>query len=160
MATLQNQKSHSSGSVAIQLGGKTIGIGNSARSTETWEIQTVQKGIGSIEPLEHVPTNWSCTIEIDKFYMRKKSLVDLNIVPEFTDILKFPLIDIVFLDVGDSDTGFLTYSGCTLQTRSLNISHNAIMGESATWLCLQCNTDTATAATQGYTNTGTTFFDQ
>jgi hypothetical protein len=142
MASATNQKVHTSATVLLQVGGKNIGVGQSATATEQFNVQPVSRGFGSIMPLEHVATEWSANIEMDKFYLRNHSLAQMGLAASGSGILAMEPIDIAFIDSLLTSQELTTFLGCTLITRSFTVTHNNIVGERATWWAMDVKNDT------------------
>jgi hypothetical protein len=135
------QKVHTSATVLLKIQNKdgqykTIGVGQNATATENWNLIAVNTGFGSIMPLEHVVTEWNCTVTLEKFYLRSNSLAELGIASTGAGILTMPPIDIQFLDIESGKPGLTTFKSCTLQSREFTVTQNAVVGERATWLAL------------------------
>ena len=145
MAKRADQKVHTSATVLLQItvpekGTMILGVGQNATGAENYNLLPVPEGFGSIMPLEIVPTEWSANISIDKFFLRKSSLVELDIAPTGEGILNMPPIDIAFLDTNDEAGNMTIFTGCTLQSREFTVAANAIVGERANWLALNVQT--------------------
>lgn len=131
-----NKKVHTSATVLMLLDGKAIGVGQNATGTENFNVIPVPQGFGSIMPLEHVITEWSATVTMDKFYLRNKSLTQAGVAATGSGILNMRPINISFLNADDQSKKLTNFLNCTLQSREFTISQNAIVGERATWLAL------------------------
>lgn len=149
MVQAVNQKTYTSATVLLQLDNKIIGVGQNATGTENFNVIPVPEGFGSIMPMEHAITEWSATVSMDKFYLRKNSLVEMGVAPSGSGILKMKPINISFIDSLDTSRTLTVFMDCTLQTREFTVTHNAVVGERATWLAL--NIDNAAPASYGYT---------
>ncbi len=144
MATRSEQKIHTSATVILTMTDNTgnshnIGVGQNAVGTENFNVVPVMEGFGSIMPMEHVITEWSATVSVDKFFLRKSSLVKMGIAASGEGILNMKPINISFLDVDGTADGkgpLTVFTSCTLQTREFTVTQNAVVGERATWLAL------------------------
>ena len=130
------QKVHTSATVMLKANNKVIGVGQDATGTENYNVIPVAEGFGSIMPLEHVITEWSATVSMNKFYLRSNSLVEMGIAPSGEGILRLPPINIEFVDSLDNANSLTVFSDCTLQTREFTVTQNQIVGERATWVAL------------------------
>lgn len=88
---------------------------------------------GDNMPQEHVAQRWTGTVRVDAFYLRKKALADLGIVPQTGhEVLDLPPVDIQFIDILSGKK--VTAAQCTLGGHTITNRANAFSVENATFL--------------------------
>lgn len=130
-----NLKVRSANRVAILLDGQQVGAMQSVRMSDDYGLEGVY-GIGDIDPVEHVPSGARYSLSVSNVVLRSASLRALGIVPENgSAALKGIVFDI---EVYDKDTGDLLrkYSGCSYASGDVDVSKNAILMSSASFMAL------------------------
>lgn len=130
-----NLKVRSANRVAVLLDGKQVGAMQSVRFSDDYGVEQVY-GIGDIDPVESVPTAARYSISVSNVVLRNASLRALGLVPENgSGALLGQVFDI---EVYDKDTGDLLrrYGGCTYASGDVDVSKNAILMSSATFMAL------------------------
>lgn len=154
MANLANLKTHAGHTVRILVGGVEIGRIQSLSARRNFGMQGVYQ-VGSIMPQEHTATRYEGTITVDRFFVRKSIVGQL--VRSIRDQLKqyagysesTPLgeedlimnLDILDIILEDKYSGvpIRKYMGCSLGDYTETIRANAIAGENATFMYLECS---------------------
>lgn len=130
-----NLKVRSANRIVVLIDGKQVGALQSVRFSEDYGVEQVY-GIGDIEPVESVPTAARYSISVSNVVLRKDSLRKLGIVPEDgAGALKGRVLD---FEQYDKDTGELlrAFRGCTYGSGDVDISKNAIVMASASFMAL------------------------
>lgn len=137
MSSVATQQVHAGHTIRFKVDGQEIGRGQSITGNVSFGQQPVHQ-IGSIMPAEHVALQYAGSVSMDKFKIRKKSLVDLGLAALGIGILNMDVIDI---EVTDRYTNEVVdvYRGCSLNEYTKNHAANSISGENATWLFLSAD---------------------
>lgn len=140
MASVQNQTVHAGHTIRLKIDGQEIGRAQSVDARQSFG-QEGQYEIGSNMPQEHVALRYEGSVTLDKYKIRKKSLVDLGLAKYGKGILNMDVIDI---EITDKYTGDIinVYRGCSLNEQSQSHRANAISGENATWVYLSADSGT------------------
>jgi len=135
MASLKNQTVHAGHSIYLRMGGQIIGRVQGLNARTSFGTEGVYE-IGSIMPQEHIPLRFECTITANKYLIKKKSLVAIGITSVAEDILTKEIFDIVVQDK-QTDEVVRVYVGVTQVDGNSNAQANQIVGEDATFVCLE-----------------------
>lgn len=130
-----NLKVRSANRVAVVIDGQQVGALQSVRFSEDYGVEQVY-GIGDIEPVESVPTAARYSLSVSNIVLRKSSLRALGIVPEDgAAALQGRVLD---FEQYDKETGELlrAFRGCTYSSGDVDISKNAILMSSASFMAL------------------------
>lgn len=140
MASVAQQRSVSGNIIRLKIDGKEVGRAQSIDARASFG-QEGQYELGSIMPVEHVALRYEGSVTVDKFRIRKSSLVDLGLAKFGVGILKMGVINI---EVTDRYTNEIieVYRGCSLNEYSRSHRANAISGENATWMYLSADSGT------------------
>lgn len=130
------QTVHSGNTIKIKIKGQEVGRIQSGDGRRSFGQEGVYQ-IGSIMPQEHVPLRYEGGFTVNKFYVRHKDLKQLGLAALGEEILTMDVLDI---EVMDNVTGktVRVYEGCSMQDYSENFRVNAISGENATFVYLNC----------------------
>jgi len=126
---------HTGNTVIIKLNGQAIGRIQAGEGRRSFGQEGVYE-IGDIMPKEHVPLRYEGGFTVDKFYIRKKSLVELGVASLAEEILTKGVIDIEVIDKTTNEV-IRVYEGCSLQDYSESFRANAIAGENASFVYLR-----------------------
>lgn len=137
MASVTNQTTHAGHTIRLKVDGKEIGRAQSVDARASFG-QEGQYEIGSIMPQEHVALRYEGSITLDKFSIRKKSLVDLGLARFGIGILNMDVIDIELTDRFTNEI-ITVYRKCSLNEYSRTHRANAISGENATFVYLSAD---------------------
>lgn len=154
MANITNQSVHAGHTIRLKVGGVEIGRGRSINGRVSFGQEAVRE-IGTPMPVEHVALTYDGSVTLDKFKIRKKSLVKSGLAKFGIGILNMDVIDI---EVSDRFTDEIieVYRSCSLNEYSSSHTANSISGENATWVFLSADEGTpekltATTATPAAT---------
>jgi hypothetical protein len=141
MSIVKDQPAHAGHTIRLKIDGIEVGRAQSISGRRSFGTEN-QYEIGSILPQESVPLRFEGTVSLEKFRIRKKSLVEIGLAAYGAGILNLNVIDI---EVTDRFTGdiVIVYRGCTLQETSEDFRANAMSGENATWLYLSSDSGVA-----------------
>lgn len=141
MSIVKDQPAHAGHTIRLKIDGQEVGRAQSISGRRSFGTEN-QYEIGSILPQESVPLRFEGTVSLEKFRIRKKSLVEIGLAAYGAGILNLNVIDI---EVTDRFTGdiVIVYRGCTLQETSEDFRANAMSGENATWLYLSSDSGKA-----------------
>lgn len=130
-----NLKVRSANRVDVVIDGKRVGAVQSVRFSEDYGVEQVY-GIGDIEPVESVPTAARYSLSVSNVVLRKASLRSLGIVPE--DGAAALQGRVISFEQYDKETGELlrAFRGCTYSSGDVDISKNAILMSSASFVAL------------------------
>lgn len=140
MSIVKDQPAHAGHTIRLKIGGVEVGRGQRLNGNRSFGTEN-QYEIGSIMPQESVPLKVDGTVSLEKYFIRKKSLVDLGLSAYGADILNLQVIDIEITDKYTNDI-VIVYRKCTLQESSESFSANAMTGENATWKYLSSDNGT------------------
>lgn len=140
MANVRNQTVHAGHTIKLKIDGKEIGRARSINGRVSFGQEAVRE-LGTNMPVEHVSLTYDGSVTLDKFKIRKKSLVQMGLARFGAGILNMDVIDI---EVTDKYTGDIVevYRGCSLNEYSSNHTANSISGENATWVFLSADEGT------------------
>lgn len=130
-----NLKVRSANRIAILLDGRQVGALQSVRFSDDYGVEQVY-GIGDTDPIESVPTAARYSISVSNVVLNAASLRSLGLVPENGAAA---LQGLVFdIEQYDKDTGTLLrkYGGCTYASGDVDVSKNAIVMSSASFVAL------------------------
>lgn len=134
MARLVDAKTLSGDHGRILIGGVEVGQATGVRFTEDFGTEGVYV-MGDNMPQEHLAQRWTGNISVDAFYLRKRSLADLGVIPnQGHAALEIPPLDIQFVDIL-TGTKVLA-KGCTIGGHTTTNRANAFSVEDATFLAL------------------------
>lgn len=145
----------------LVINNKIIGRAQSLQAQRSYGTEGVYE-IGSIMPQEHVYNRYEGQITLERFLVRKDTLVDLNMAGLGEDILKMGVIDLAIFQKGaytgtngegdeqdgevaggvngyDEQKCIRVYRGMTAVTYSETIRVGAICGENATFQYMTCD---------------------
>lgn len=140
MANITNQSVHAGHTIRLKINGVEIGRARSINSRVSFGQEAVRE-IGTIMPAEHVALTYDGSVTVDKFKIRKKSLVKLGLARFGIGILNMDVIDI---EVSDRHTNDIVevFRSCSLNEYSSTHTANALSGENATWVFLSADEGT------------------
>lgn len=132
--------------IQLKIGGNEIGRAQSADGRRQFGQEGVY-AIGSIMPQEHVALRYEGTFTVDSFYVRNRSLKELNLAALGVGILQMNVVDIVVSDKYNGSPAptlkaIRGYRNSSLNDYSENFRANAISGENASWLYLTADDGT------------------
>lgn len=150
-----------------------VGRAQSLQAQRSYGTEGVYE-IGSIMPQEHVYNRYEGQLTLERFLVRKDTLVELGMAGLGEDILKKGVMDLAIFQKGaytgtngqgdnggigenvadayDTQKCIRVYRGCTAVSYSENIRVGAICGENATFQYMTCDDN---AGSGGYLS-GTT----
>jgi len=140
MASITNQSVHAGHTIKLKIDGYEIGRARSVSGRVSFGQEAVRE-IGTNMPVEHVALTYDGSVTLDKFKIRKKSLIKMGLAKFGVGILNMDVIDI---EITDKYTGEIVevYRGCSLNEYSSNHTANSISGENATWVFLSADEGT------------------
>jgi hypothetical protein len=140
MANVANQSVHAGHTIRFKIAGQEIGRARSINGRVSFGQEAVRE-IGTIMPAEHVALTYDGSVSVDKFKIRKKSLVTLGLAKFGIGILNMDIIDI---EITDKYTNAIVevYRGCSLNEYSSSHTANSLSGENATWVFLSADEGT------------------
>lgn len=119
----------------LKLRGQTIGGGvQNIDFSDDYGLQDVD-GIGSPETQELVVGKMTHTINLSRFFIYNKKLIDLGLVPNSDEVLTSGDLEIEVID-NVSGTTLELYTGCKVASGTRNYSKHAITSEAATFRAL------------------------
>lgn len=140
MATQANQSVHTGNTVLLMIANTIVGRAQGVNAQRSFGTEGIYE-IGSIMPAEHVQNRYEGTVTLERYYMKKKTLVDLGFVRLNEDILQQDVLDIVIVDKLTHEI-IRAYRACTLIDHTENFPVNAIAGENATFAYLKASDST------------------
>lgn len=140
MGSLVKQSVHTGNTVELKVKGVKIGRAQGLDARRSFGTEGVYE-IGSIMPQEHVHLRYEGTATLDRFFVRKSSLRQLNLLPIGEDVLTTDIIDIEVIDK-TSGSILRVYRGCSISDFSETFRVGAIAGENATFQYLECSDNT------------------
>ena len=142
MGSLANQTVHTGNTIELKVKGVKIGRAQGLDARRSFGTEGVYE-LGSIMAIEHVHLRYEGTVTLERFFVKRESLRELNLLPIGEDVLTTDIIDI---EVIDKTTGVIlrVYRGCSISDFSETFRVGAIAGENATFQYLECsdNNDT------------------
>lgn len=163
MASQAQQSVNTGNTMLLVVNGHVIGRAQSLQAQRSYGTEGVYE-IGSIMPQEHVYNRYEGQITLERFLVRKDTLVELGLAGLGEDILTKGIMDIaVFQKMGATGTNgdggnevrngqydqpngeynqekvIRVYRGCTAVTYSENVRVGAICGENATFQYMTCD---------------------
>lgn len=137
MANITNQSVHAGHTIRLKIAGVEIGRARTVSGRVSFGQEAVRE-IGTNMPVEHVALTYDGSVTLDKFKIRKKSLVKLGLARLGIGILNMDVIDI---EITDKYTNEIVevYRGCSLNEYSSNHTANSIAGENATFVFLSAD---------------------
>lgn len=136
MATASKQTVHAGHTILIKLDGQTVGRIQAGDGRRSFGQEGIYE-IGSIMPQEHVPLRYEGSFTVDRFYVRHKDLAQLGLASLGDEIMTMDILDIEIIDKISLKT-VRVYEGCSIQDYSETFRANAIAGENATFVYLNC----------------------
>ena len=134
MARLADAKTFSGDHGRVLIAGIEVGQATGIDFSEDYGTEPVYV-FGDNMPQEHLAQRWTGTIRVDAFYLRKKDLAELGIIPVTgRAVLALPPLDIQFVDIL-SGTKVIAKQ-CTLSGHSVTNRANAFSVENATFVAL------------------------
>ncbi|MBD1372594.1 hypothetical protein IC620_09530 [Hazenella sp. IB182357] len=141
MATLQDQTVHTGASILLMIAKDgeyhVVGRATGIEAKRSFGTKSVDE-IGSIMPAEHVYTKYEGTLTINRFFVEKKTLVDLGFAALGEEVLKMNLLDVVVVSKKYNSI-IRAYRGCSIQDYSEKFNVDAIAGEDATFVYLKAS---------------------
>lgn len=132
MARLVDAKTFSGDHGRVLIQGIEVGQATGVDFSEDYGTEGVYV-IGDNMPQEHLAQRWAGTVRVDAFYLRKRALADLGIIPHTGhEVLDLPPMDIQFIDILSGKK--ITAAQCTLGGHSVTNRANAFSVENATFL--------------------------
>ena len=141
MATQANQTVHTGATVLLMIGNKVVGRAQGLDARRSYGTEGVYE-IGSIMPQEHIQNRYEGSCSLERFLMKKESLVDLGLAALGEEVLKLDILDIVVIDKASGEI-IRAYRGCTISEYSENFRVGAISGENATFQYLKASDTSA-----------------
>ena len=130
-----NQNVRSGNNIIITLDGHQVGVMKSLSCNDDYSPEPVT-GIGDIHVQEHVPTVARHSLSASVVVLKTKSLRQLGVAAINGDwMLQGLVFDIVMFDK-QNGTVLRKYMGCTYASGSMDVSANAIVMESASFMAL------------------------
>lgn len=130
-----NLKVRSANRIVVLLDGKQVGALQSVRFSDDYGLEQVY-GIGDIDPIESVPTAARYSISVSNVVLNANSLRSMGIAPENgAAALQGLVFDIEQYDK-DSGTLLRRYGGCSYASGDVDVSKNAILMSSASFMAL------------------------
>lgn len=171
MASQAQQSVNTGNTMLLIVDNKVIGRAQSLQAQRSYGTEGVYE-IGSIMPQEHVYNRYEGQITLERFLVRKDTLVELGMAGLGEDILTKGIMDIAVFqkeaytgtdgqggegaggneaeNAGNIGKCIRVYRGCTAVTYSENIRVGAICGENATFQYMTCDDNKGGG---GYLNT-------
>lgn len=137
MATQANQTVHTGNTVLLMVANTIVGRAQGVNAQRSFGTEPIHE-IGTIMPVEHVQNRYEGTVTLERYFMKKKTLVDLGFARLGEDILQQDVLDIVVVDKLTHEI-IRAYRACTLMDHSENFPVNAIAGENATFAYLKAS---------------------
>lgn len=140
MANVAKQTVHAGHTIKLKIAGQIIGRARSINGRVSFGQEAVRE-ISSIMPAEHVALSYDGSVTLDKFKIRKKSLIKAGLARFGIGILNMDVIDI---EITDNFTGEIVevYRGCSLNEYTSNHTANSLSGENATFVFLTADEGT------------------
>jgi|SRR5690606_9387517 len=137
MATQANQTVHTGNTVLLMVANTIVGRAQGVNAQRGFGTEPIHE-IGTIMPVEHVQNRYEGTVTLERYFMKKKTLVDLGFARLGEDILQQDVLDIVVVDKLTHEI-IRAYRACTLMDHSETFPVNAIAGENATFAYLKAS---------------------
>lgn len=137
MATQANQTVHTGNTVLLMVANTIVGRAQGVNAQRSFGTEPIHE-IGTIMPVEHVQNRYEGTVTLERYFMKKKTLIDLGFARLGEDILQQDVLDIVVVDKLTHEI-IRAYRACTLMDHSENFPVNAIAGENATFAYLKAS---------------------
>ncbi|BAK52961.1 virion structural protein [Bacillus phage SP-10] len=137
MATQAKQTVHTGATVLLMIKNKVVGRAQGLDGRRSFGTEGVYE-IGSIMPQEHVQNRYEGSFTLDRFFVKKKSLADLDLAPLGEDVLKLDIFDVVIVDK-ETNSILRAYRGCTVSEYSETFRVGQISGENATFQYLKAS---------------------
>lgn len=137
MATLQDQTVHTGATILLMVNNTVVGRAQGLDARRSFGTEGVYE-IGTIMPAEHVHNRYEGSFTLERFLMKRESLVELGLAALGEEILELDIIDVVVVSKEDNSI-VRAYRGCSCSEYSENFRANAIAGENATFMYLKAS---------------------
>jgi len=135
-----NKQAQSGNEIVLTFDGNVLGVIQSLRVSSSFAPQPVV-GIGSIDPIEYVPTLSKNTVQVSSAALRNSTLRKLGIMPASSeDALKGLVFDILIIDK-PTKAVLRKIESCSFDNASIDIRANAVVMTDASFNALSISGD-------------------
>lgn len=125
MAT-QNQQVQSGNRIVVELDGKTVGLIQSLRMSDSYGLEDAS-GIGDIHVVEHVPSKAVHSLSVSQMVLKRGHLRDRGISLENGDAALEGLVFDIAVYSKDTGEKLRSYKSCSYDSGDLDVSAHRIV---------------------------------